>query len=206
MLPEKQAKDVGLGLTLPLYQSGPELGGLVGHVHHHARRHDRVRRPGVRLLLLLDDPPDVPAGGQPSAGCVLACWSRSVCSSASWALTLLAARWNRADRTALFYAALGVAGLWRPAARRALLAGPRTTGMDPTAHVYPAIVWLLVGWTAIHVAAGVLMQLYCVARRAAGRMTARHDIDMSNVRLYWHFVALTVAATVAVMAGFPLIV
>ena len=35
-------------------------------------------------------------------------------------------------------------------ARRAprLLPGPWPTGMDPTAHVYPAIVWMLVIWTA----------------------------------------------------------
>ena len=50
---------------------------------------------------------------------------------------------------------------------------------------------------------GLIMQLYCVARRLAGRMTARHDIDITNVALYWHFVAFTVVITVAVIAGFP---
>jgi cytochrome c oxidase subunit I+III len=34
-------------------------------------------------------------------------------------------------------------------------------------------------------------------------MTARHDIDIANVVLYWHFVAVTVVMTVAVIAGFP---
>jgi hypothetical protein len=36
-------------------------------------------------------------------------------------------------------------------------------------------------------------------------MTARHDIDISVVALYWHFNALTVFVTVAVVAGFPLV-
>ena len=49
------------------------------------------------------------------------------------------------------------------------------------------------------------MQLYCVARRLAGRMTARYDIDITNVALYWHFTAITVVVTVAVIAGFPLV-
>jgi cytochrome c oxidase subunit I+III len=49
------------------------------------------------------------------------------------------------------------------------------------------------------------MQAYCVARRMARRMTAQHDMDIVNVALYWHFVALTVALTVAVIAGFPLV-
>jgi cytochrome c oxidase subunit I+III len=50
------------------------------------------------------------------------------------------------------------------------------------------------------------MQLYCIARRLAGRMTARYDMDIHNVALYWHFTALTAAITVAVIAGFPLLV
>jgi cytochrome c oxidase subunit I+III len=86
-----------------------------------------------------------------------------------------------------------------------LVAGPWLSGLDPSAHVYPAAVWILVLWTAAHVAVGLLMQLYCIARRLAGRMSAEHDIDIANVALFWHFVALTVAITVAVIAGFPLI-
>ena len=49
------------------------------------------------------------------------------------------------------------------------------------------------------------MQLYCVARRLARRMTARYDQDIVNVALYWHFVAATALVTVAVIAGFPLV-
>jgi cytochrome c oxidase subunit I+III len=49
------------------------------------------------------------------------------------------------------------------------------------------------------------MQAYCLARRLAGRMTARHDIDIGNTALFWHFVALTAVIVVAVIAGFPLV-
>jgi cytochrome c oxidase subunit I+III len=58
-------------------------------------------------------------------------------------------------------------------------------------------------WTALHAAAGVVMHVYCLARRFFGRMTARHDIDIANVTLYWHFSAFTAVATVALLAGFP---
>jgi cytochrome c oxidase subunit I+III len=37
-------------------------------------------------------------------------------------------------------------------------------------------------------------------------MTARHDMDIANVALYWHFTAATVAITVAMIAGFPFVV
>jgi cytochrome c oxidase subunit I+III len=76
--------------------------------------------------------------------------------------------------------------------------------MDPKRHVYPAIVWILALWTAAHVAVGVLIHLYCAARRAAGRLDARYDIDIDVGRLYWHFAAATCVITTAVIAGFPL--
>jgi cytochrome c oxidase subunit I+III len=86
----------------------------------------------------------------------------------------------------------------------ALLAGPASSGLDPTSHVYPATVWLLVAWTVFHIGIGILMLVYCVVRRLAGRMTARYDADIHNVVLYWHFTTLTVAITTLVVAGFPL--
>ena len=123
----------------------------------------------------------------------------------SWLLTLLARRWNRRAAGAAFFAATGVAVLLALAACGALLAGPWLAGMDPTRHAYDATVWLLLAWTVAHVAAGALMLAYCIARRAAGRMTAMHDSDLHNVALDWHFVAVTVVVTVAVVAFFPLL-
>jgi cytochrome c oxidase subunit I+III len=123
----------------------------------------------------------------------------------AWALTLLAQRWNQRDHAVGFYVGLLSAAALAGAGGVALLAGPWVTGLDPTRHVYPAMVWVLILWTTLHVAVGVLMQLYCLARRLAGRMTACYDIDITNVALYWHFSAITVVITVAVVAGFPLV-
>jgi cytochrome c oxidase subunit I+III len=64
----------------------------------------------------------------------------------------------------------------------------------------------LVLWATLHVALGVLMGLYCGARSVAAKLTALWDIDIHVVTLYWHFLAFTVALTVAVLAGFPLLV
>jgi cytochrome c oxidase subunit I+III len=123
----------------------------------------------------------------------------------SWVCTVLARRWNRLDAPMFFYAALAAAVLLAGAGVPALLAGPWTTGLDPASGAYAATVWVLVIWTAAHVAAGVIMQVYCAARRFARRMNARHDQDVVNVALYWHFVAITAVITVAVIAGFPLV-
>jgi cytochrome c oxidase subunit I+III len=123
----------------------------------------------------------------------------------AWILTLLARRWNKHDSAIGFYVASLLAVTLAVAGGAALLAGPWFTGLEPTTHVYPATVWILVIWTAAQTLVGVIMLLYCVARRMTGRMTARYDIDISNVALYWHFTGLTVAITVAVIAGFPLV-
>jgi cytochrome c oxidase subunit I+III len=64
---------------------------------------------------------------------------------------------------------------------------------------------LLVLWTILHVAVGLVMQLFCLVSRVRGRMTPRHDMDISNTSLYWHFALFTVLVTVAVIAGFPLV-
>jgi cytochrome c oxidase subunit I+III len=100
---------------------------------------------------------------------------------------------------------MALASLLALAGSAALVAGPWTTGLDPTKHVYPATVWLLVIWTVGHVVLGVLMHGYCLARRLAGRMTSRYDVDIVNTALYWHFATLTAVITVAVIAGFPLV-
>jgi cytochrome c oxidase subunit I+III len=123
---------------------------------------------------------------------------------ASWGCTVLARRLNRLD-SRLIYGALATAVVFAVAGIGALLAGPWTTALNPSSHVYAAIVWLLAIWTAAHVGAGVIMHLYCIARRIAGRMTAGHDQDIVNITLYWHFVALMTLVTVAVIAGFPLV-
>jgi cytochrome c oxidase subunit I+III len=124
---------------------------------------------------------------------------------ASWILTLLSVGWNRRNHRARFYAGLLAAVLFAAAGGGALLAGPWEADLQPSRHVYPATIWLLAIWTAFQAAVGAIMQLYCLARRLAGRMNARYDIDINNVALYWHFTALTAVVTVAVIAGFPLV-
>ena len=125
---------------------------------------------------------------------------------AAWALTVSRpSAGTSAIGSVAFYIGLLIAAALALCGSGALIAGPWLSGLDPAKHVYPAVVWLLVIWTALHAVIGVIMQLYCVARRFAGRMTAEFDIDIANVALYWHFVGITVLITVAVIAGFPLL-
>ena len=204
LIPEKEEKHAGLGVRLPLYTSGSASVGwwamfitMLG-----------IMTAFVSLVFgyffywtIHDDFPPDPTPGPGVFWPALA----AALLLGAWALTSLARRWNRQDRAAAFYAGLLAGAALAVAGGGALLAGPWVTGLDPATHVYPATVWLLVIWTVLHVALGLIMQLYCVARRLAGRMTARYDIDIANVALYWHFALLTALVTVAVIAGFPLV-
>ena len=202
LIPEKHAKDVGHGITLPLYSPGPDSVGwwamlitmlgdmtafvslVFGYFFYWTSRPDFVNNingPGARWPVIA-----------------------LAAALAAWALTLLARRLNKGDVAGGFYAALAAAAALACASAGALVYGPIVTRMDPASHVYPAIVWTLVLWTAAHLVAGVIMHVYCVARRAAGLLSGRHDIDIWVVTLYWHFVAITCFVTVMVIAGFPL--
>jgi cytochrome c oxidase subunit I+III len=143
------------------------------------------------------DPSPGPGAFWPVAG--------GVAALAAWGLVLLARSRNRTDAASEFYASLIAASVLAIAGGAALVVGPSLAGLDPTSHVYPATVWLLLIWSAAHMGLGVLMNGYCFARRLSGKMDGAHDIDIANVTLYWHFCILTVLTTVAVIAGFPVV-
>jgi cytochrome c oxidase subunit I+III len=200
--PEKAEKDVGLGLKLPLYVSGPESVGWWAMFI--------TMLADVTAFICLvfgyfffwtihaDFPPARAAGPGvlwPALGAALLL--------GAWWLTLKARRWNEADRAARFYLGLLGAVLLGVAGAAALLIGPWRAGLSPTTHVYPAMVWLLVIWSVLHVIVGLIMHVYCLGRRIAGRMTAEHAIDIHNAVLYWHFTLLTVGITALVIGGFP---
>ena len=126
---------------------GPVVGRLVGDVHHDAGRSDGVHQPRLRLLLLLDRPSGLSAGSDAGSRRVVA-----VGRARAAARRLAAARCWRGDGTGaiarlVLRRAVARAVVLAVAGAAALLAGPWLTGLDPTTHVYPAIVWVLVIWT-----------------------------------------------------------
>src|SRR5688572_11582256 len=121
-IPEKLEKDIGLGLTLPIYVSGPSSVGWWGMF---------ITMMGILTAFLSlvfgyffywtarpDFPPD-PAGGP-------GLWWPSIALAlvlAAWVCTVMARRWNRADARRWFYAALTAAVVLAGAGGLALIAG-----------------------------------------------------------------------------------
>lgn len=200
-IPRKARRNAGLGLSLPLYASGPASVGwwamfitmtgdatgfaslVFGYFFYWTIHEDftaGVAGPGLTWPLV-----------------------SIALFGLSWSIMMLARRLNTHGAVGAVRASIVAAFIFGIAATVALVAGPWTYDMDPTVHVYPAIVWVLVGWTAAHAGAGAIMQLYCLARSLVGRLTANHDMDLQNSCLYWHFLGLTAAITGLTIGLFP---
>ncbi len=200
--PEADLKDVGLGLQLPTYASGPRsvgwwgvwitmlgdataFSGLVFGFFFYWTASDSFPPEDARHAM----PGLVTAG---AAGL-----------AASWALTLAARRSNRQDRVGAARLALGAGLALACAGGAALGLSVLAAGLEPKTHVYPATVSALVVWTLAHVIVGVVMQAYCLAGSFAGKLTPRYDADLGNVTLFWHFLCLTVIVTALVIGPIP---
>jgi len=200
-IPEKKTKDVGLGLRLPLYAAGPASVGWWAMFITMVGDGTAFASLVFGYFFYWTIHPDFTAAHAGPG------WAWPVAAAAlfagAWACMLGARRLNAAGATGAMRLALVAAPALALAAAAAGLAGPWRHAMQPTAHVYPAIVWILVLWTLAHAAAGVVMQLYCLARSLAGRLTPEHDLDLRNAVLYWHFMAITAVIAFAVVGLFP---
>ena len=203
-IPEKETKDIGMGVTVPLYISGRHSVGwwamFITMLAVFAAFMSLVF--GYFFYWSLRE--DFPPGGNAGPGVFWPVLGGALVLGA-WAMTMWARRLNARDAASGYFGALGAAVVLALTGTAGLIAGPLRTSLVPDESAYAATVWLLVGWCAVHVALGIVMQAYCAARRWAGRQTASHEVDIANVELYWHFTAITVAITVAVIAGFPLV-
>ena len=198
-IPEKPEKPIGHGMRMPLYISGPAapgwwamfitmmadataFSGLVFGYYFYWTVHSDF---GVGF-----DGPGV-------SGSIVAL----ALSLASWATTLAAREVHARGAIA---AARGLLIAGATAAIASLFAGIACLdGLDPTANVYPAIVWVLVIWTVAHAAVAAIMQLYTLARSIAGRMTPTYDADIRNITVYAHFFMLTAIVTYLTIGLFP---
>ncbi|MCC6509883.1 MAG: hypothetical protein IT423_12295 [Pirellulaceae bacterium] len=204
VIPEKPEKDVGLQVTAPLYLSGPQAVGwwamFITMLGDMTAFLSLIFGYFFYWTIHADFPPANSPG--PGVGWLL---GGGTCIACAWIGCWACMGFNRRDNRFGFYIVILVSLVTAVGGLAAMLAGPWTTGLDPTQHVYPAIVWVLVGWTSLHLGLGALMIFYCWLRRAFGRMTQQYDADIVNVTLYWHFMAITTLITVGVVAGFPLV-
>ena len=203
-IPEKDVKDVGLGVTLPLYRSGSDsvgwwamcitmvgdmtaFFGLVFAYFFFWTIHPEFPRPGA----------DAPHLGLLVLGMALA--------TAGWAGIWVAHVRHHAGGRGWARFAMPAAGLVALLGVAAFAGAAWVEDLSPTRHAYDATIWVMILWMGAHVGVGLIMLGYCSASSFAGRMTPKYDADSANVLLYWHFMFATVAVTFALFALFPLL-
>ena len=203
-IPEKPVKPIGHGIELPLYVSG---GSSVGWwAMFITMLADATAFSGLVFgyYFYWTARPDFPPSGAgldgPGAFWPLVAIALTL---ASWLGTVTARELNARSRVGLARLLLVIGIAAGLAALAAGLAGPWTSGLEPTRHVYPAIVWTLAIWTAAHSGVGVIAQGYTLARSLAGRMTPTHDADLRNTTVYLHFLLFTAVVAYATIGLFP---
>lgn len=198
--PKDQMRDVGLGLRLPTYASGPDSVGwwavwitMLGDATAYASL-------VFGFFFYWTARPDFPPeGAAHPTGLWVACAAAAL--FLTWALTVTAREVNRRGGVALARGALLVA--MAAAAGGAASLAASVTALDPTTHVYPAIMWALMVWVVVHVGAGVIMLGYCLAGSLFGKLTSLYDADLQNVTLFWHFLVLEALVTATVLGLVP---
>lgn len=204
VIPEKPSKDVGGGVVLPLYLSGSRSTGWWAMFITMTGDLTAYLSVLFGYFFFWTIHEDFPPAGMEGPG-----WQwplvAALLALASWGAMLGARRINRQGGVTLARGLIVASMVLAIATAAALFAGPWTTGLDPTLHAYPSIVWALVVWVMLHLGAGLLMQGYCFARSLAGLMTPEHDADLVNVTLYAHFATFSAVLTAAVIGGFPLL-
>ncbi|MDP0926841.1 cytochrome c oxidase subunit I [Paracoccus onubensis] len=194
--PEADSKDAGLGLRLPIYVSGPDSVGwwavwitMLGDATAFASL-------TFGFFFYWTAQPDFPPSEALHAGAGtvgLACAG----FAAGWALTVAARQMNRHACVGMARAGLALAALATAGGIAAMIVAVRP--LDPTSHVYPAVIWALAVWICAHAATGIIMQLYCLAGSLFGKLTPRYDADLWNISLFWHFFMLSALVACALM-------
>ncbi|RYH04531.1 cytochrome ubiquinol oxidase subunit I [Salipiger sp. IMCC34102] len=199
-IPEKPTSDVGLGLRLPRYASGPDAPGwwavwitMLGDATAFASLIF-----GFFFYWTANEAFPPPLAEHADGALVAAA---AVLVSLSWGATR-GARWlNRHDHVPAAQAALLVACL--SSALCIASAYGAVADLRPTAHVYPALICAMAVWLIGHLGLGLIGQGYCLARSLAKRLTPIFDADLANVTLLWHFITLQALITCVVIGLLP---
>jgi cytochrome c oxidase subunit I+III len=199
----REPVDAGRGEALLLYTAGSSSVGWWGMVVLLVSDAVVVASFMFAYLFLWTARPTVwPLAGAPLPGAAEPVMIAAAVIGA-WMLFEVADRCNRRDRrlaTALCFAAcMGLAGV-------ALAVGWRWlggSGLDPTGHSYGAAVWLLLGYAALHVAMGIAMALWCLARLALGMIDSWRCLTLRICLLWWRFTVPVAVLTLILVAGFP---
>jgi cytochrome c oxidase subunit I+III len=202
-IPEKNERDAGCGYVLPLYRSGPESVGWWAMFI-------TILADGTAFVSVIfayfffwtvhpEWPP--PTVGEQDLLLPVLAFPLLVLAIGVIRYAVVALRNSRIGRFKI--------AVWLGSAGLLAFGGLElfwlfASELDPTAHSYPATVWTILLYLLLHVALGVVMGVYLLARFRAGRLAPGYDIDLRNVALFWYFIGFMGVVGMATVHLFPL--
>jgi cytochrome c oxidase subunit I+III len=201
-VPEKPAKDVGRGLTLPLYGTGTDAVGWWGLLVAMLASTAAFASLVFAYLYYWSISPEFPQAGVTGPGIGWPALAAAMLV-AGWIAINFARRIHSGGNRGGMRIGVAASTLLSLAGIAAMFQGPLEHGLDPRAFAYDATVWVIVIWLSLHAALAAAMGLYCLARSAFGHLTPAYDLDLRITVLFWHFLAATSVTGLALIALFP---
>jgi cytochrome c oxidase subunit I+III len=78
--------------------------------------------------------------------------------------------------------------------------------VSPTENAYGAIVYAFLAVDGWFVAVAIVLALFALARRRAGKLSALRRVTFDNAKLFWHYSVAQTLAGLAMVHGFPRII
>ncbi|MFA7506081.1 MAG: cytochrome c oxidase subunit I [Burkholderiaceae bacterium] len=195
-IPEEPMRDVGMGLSLPVYVSGPASIGWW------AMLITMIADQSAFLALVFSEffywTVATPAAPAPASGPLLA---GLLAGALAWVLVIASRHLTGRDRPSPARIALLAGALLAVGCAVLLVVSLRTAGLDPSSSASAAMAATFVLWCSAHLAIGIVMLLFCLVASLRGRLDAKHDGDIRIVLLYWHFLAFTLLVSGLVLAA-----
>jgi cytochrome c oxidase subunit I+III len=115
---------------------------------------------------------------------------------------LVAAGWALASgRQGWLRAALAAAIVLMLAAFGTDCYGILQAGLRPESHAYAAVVYAVLAWQGLHVAALSFMAVYTLARSFSGLLDGVRRVTFDNTRLFWHYMVAQGLAGILLVHG-----
>jgi len=199
-IPENPMKDVNLGLRLPTYVSGPSAPGWWGVFITMLGDMTAFASLIFGYFFYWTVHPNFPP---PLADHANGAWVAlsALCYAAAWGATRVARPINRSGAVVMAQVLLSAGIVLAIAGAAAIMLS--VAALDPTSHVYPAILWAIAVWTAVHTIVGIIMQGYCLAGTIFGKVMPEYDAPIWNTVLFWHFLLITALVSTAVVGLVP---
>jgi len=95
---------------------------------------------------------------------------------------------------------LGAAGIWF------LIDLLLMSGFDPTVHAYTALVWMMVVWPTGHIALGMIMALFSMAKAAVKPRGLAWSHAVDTTALWWGWSVLQTLVSLTIIVFYPQLV